>query len=319
MFGGKREKALEEELVAVRKENERKEKLLSEIRKQKDAVVEQFARMTASRAQMEKEVAQVKEQMQAIYELAANSEKTAGDIHRTMLEAKNGIGTFDANHSIFVNQMREQDEHVVEIVENNKHFTTPMKHITEAQAAYREERQQLGERAARMMELSKNMSVLSLNAAIEAGRMGDAGSGFITAAEEIRTFSENYEREARGLQEQLTQSEKRAAELEEQIHYLNELLKENNISMGRLYKDSAKNLSTYEGGQIDISGLISEEILGRADALRLSEQECANTQERMLLRLDDVWEEMKECKNSADELEVLWKELYQSAQQGRAD
>ena len=31
MFGGKKEKALEEELVAARKENERKEKLLSVI------------------------------------------------------------------------------------------------------------------------------------------------------------------------------------------------------------------------------------------------------------------------------------------------
>lgn len=319
MFGGKREKALEEELMAARKENERKEKLLSEIAAQKDVVEEQFARMTASRAQMEKEVAQVREQMQAIYELAENSEKTAEDIHQTMIEAKSGIGKFDANHAVFVNQMRKQKEHIVEIVENNKHFTTPMKHITEAQAACREERQQIGERAARMIEFSRNMSVLSLNAAIEAGRMGDAGSGFVTAAEEIRTFSENYEREARGLTEQLEQSKQRAAELEEQIHYLNELLKENNISMGKLYKDSTQNLTAYEEGQIDISGLVSEEILGRTDGLRLSEQECANTQERMLLHMDGVWEEMQECKNGADELEALWKELYQSAQQGRAD
>lgn len=319
MFGGKREKALEEELAAVRKENGRKEELLSGILGRKDAVVEQFARMTASHAQMEKDVAQVKEQVQAIYELATNSEKTAGDIHNTMIEAKNGVGTFDANHSVFVKQMRQQEERIVEIVENNKHFTTPMKHITEAQAAYREEQKQLDERAGRMIEFSKNMSVLSLNAAIEAGRMGEAGSGFIAAAEEIRTFSENYAREATELKEQLAQSQKRATELEEQIHHLNELLKENNISMGKLYKDSAQNLAAYEGGQNDIRGLISEEIIGRTDALRQSEQECANSQERMLLRLDDVSEEIEEYKNSADELEVLWKELYQSAQQGRAD
>lgn len=319
MFGGKREKALEEELAAARKENERKEELLSGILAQKDVVMEQFARMTASRAQMEKDVSQVKEQVQAIYELAANSEKTAGDIHNTMIETKNGVGTFDANHSVFVKQMRKQDERIMEIVESNKHFTTPMKCITEAQTVYREEQRLLSERAARMIEFSKNMGVLSLNAAIEAGRMGDAGSGFIAAAEEIRAFSENYEREARELQEQLTQSEKRAADLEEQIHYLNELLKENNISMGKLYKDSAQNLATYEGGQTDIRNLISEEIIGRTDALRQSEQECANTQERMLLRLDDVWEEIEDCKDSADELEALWKELYQSAQQGKAE
>ncbi len=319
MFGGKKEKALEEELQTVRKENERKEKLLFEMLEQKEAVEEQFVRMTAAYAQMEKEIAEVKEQVQAVYELASNSERAAGDIHSTVTEAKNGIGTFDANHAVFVKQMKKQEERIVEIVEQNKHFTTPMKYMTEAQTAYREERRQFSERAARMMEFSKNMSVLSLNAAIEAGRMGDAGSGFITAAEEIRTFSENYEREAREQQEQLEQSKKHVAELEEQLHYLNELLKENNISMGKLYRDATQNLTAYEGGQTDIRGLISEELLGRTDALRLSEQECANTQERMLLRLDDVWEEIKECKNSTDELELLWKELYQSAEKGKAD
>ena len=317
MFGGKREKALEEELVSVQKENENKKELLSGILEQKDVVMEQFARMTASRAQMEKDVAHVKEQVQSVYELAANSEKTAGDIHNTMIEAKNGVGTFDANHSVFVKQMKNQAERIMEIVESNKHFTTPMKCITEAQSVSREERQQLGERVERMIEFSKSMSVLSLNAAIEAGRMGDAGNGFIIAAEEVRALSENYEREAKELKEQLAQSEKRASELEEQIHYLNELLKENNISMGKLYKDSTQNLATYEGGQTDIRNLITEEVIGRTDALRQSEKECANTQEQMLECLDAVWEEVEEYKDSADELETLWKELYQAVQQGK--
>lgn len=314
MFGGKREKALEEELASVRKENERKEDVLSGILAQKDEVLEQFARMTASRAQMEKDASQIKEYMESVFELAVNGEKTAGDIYSTIVEAKNGAAGFDANHSVFVGQMRAQDECIMEIVENNKHFTTPMKYITEAQTVCREERQQLLERAGRMMDLSKNMSVLALNAAIEAGRMGEAGSRFITAAEEIRTFSENYEREAREMQAQLAQSEARNEELEEQVRHLNELLKENNISMSRLYKDSAQNMAAYEGSQVDIRNLIQEDVLGRMDALRQAEQENAKTQEQMLERLDSVWSEIEEYKSSADELETLWKELYQSIQ-----
>lgn len=314
MFGGKKEKALEEELASVRKENERKEDVLSGILAQKDEVLEQFARMTASHAQLEKDASQIKEYMESVFELAVNGEKTAGDIYSTIVEAKNGVASFDANHSVFVGQMRAQDERIMEIVENNKHFTTPMKYITEAQTICREERQQLFERAERMMDLAKNMSVLALNAAIEAGRMGDAGSRFITAAEEIRTFSENYEREAREMQAQLAQSEARNAELEEQVRHLNELLKENNISMSRLYKDSAQSMAVYEGSQVDIRELIQEDVLGRMDALRQAEQENAKTQEQMLERLDSVWSEIEEYKSSADELETLWKELYQSIQ-----
>lgn len=314
MFGGKREKALEEELAALKTENEHKKEVLSGILGQKDVVVEQFARMTASRAQLEKDVAQIKEYMESVFELAVNGEKTAGDIYSTIVEAKNGVATFDANHSVFVGQMRAQDERIVEIVENNKHFTTPMKHITEAQTACREERQQMSERAGRMVDLSKNMGVLALNAAIEAGRMGESGSSFIAAAEEIRTFSENYEREAREMQAQLNQSEARNAELEEQVRHLNELLKENNISMSKLYKDSAQSMAAYEGSQTSIRDLIQEDVLGRTDALRQAEQENAKTQEQMLERLDSVWSEIDEYRSSADELETFWKELYQSIQ-----
>lgn len=319
MFGGKREKALEEQLAAVRQENEAKSKILSEILEQKDVMSEQFAGMTASRAQIEKEIVRMREEMQSVHEWSINGENTAGDIYSTILAAKNGVSTFHANHSVFVNQMRKQGESIVEIVENNKHFTTPMKHITEAQAFYREEHQQLLARAARMMELSKNMSVLALNAAIEAGRLGEAGNSFVVAAEEVRTYAEGYEREARELEEQLMSAREREKELEEQVHYLNELLKENNISMGKLYKDSVQNMATYEGGQTDIRDLIPQEIIGRTDALRQSQQECAKTHENLLGRMDGILEELKDSKRRADEQEALWEHLYQSAQKGSTD
>lgn len=319
MFGGKREKALEEQLAAVRQENEAKSKILSEILEQKDVMSEQFAGMTASRAQIEKEIVRMREEMQSVHEWSINGENTAGDIYSTILAAKNGVSTFHANHSVFVNQMRKQGESIVEIVENNKHFTTPMKHITEAQAFYREEHQQLLARAARMMELSKNMSVLALNAAIEAGRLGEAGNSFVVAAEEVRTYAEGYEREARELEEQLMSAREREKELEEQVHYLNELLKENNISMGKLYKDSVQNMATYEGGQTDIRDLIPQEIIGRTDALRQSQQESAKTHENLLGRMDGILEELKDSKRRVDEQEALWEHLYQSAQKGSTD
>lgn len=320
MFGGKREKALlEEELSAVKAENERRGELLSEFLNQKDNALEQFARITASHAQMEKNVEQVKEQMQHICELAENSSQTAGDIHNAMIEMKHGVETFEANHSVFVEQVRKQNEKVVEIVESNKHFTTPMKHISELPGALREERRALGERAERMTELSKNMSVLSLNAAIEAGRMGESGSRFIATAEEIRAFSENYEREARELKDALAESDVRIAELEEQVHHLNELLKDNNISMTKLYKDCTQNMASYETEQTELRGLISDTVIGRADALQQWGAQSAKTQENMLLQMEEVQDELKEHKSSADELENIYKGLQQSAEKGQQD
>lgn len=313
MFGGKRERALlEEELLAVRKEKEQKEEALSNVLKKNDKMTEQFARMSGFHTQLEQDVMQIKEQVEAVHAMAGNGEKTAGGIHNVLVEIKNGIGTFDANHSVFVRQMRTQAECITEMVEHNKHFTTPMKYITEAQTAYKDECEQLSERTQRMMELSKNMSVLALNAAIEAGRMGESGLSFVAAAEEVRNFSENYELEARGMQEQLADAQTRIAELEEQVHHLNELLKENNISMAHLYKDSAQNLAVYEGSQIDIRELMPEEMIGRADALRQLEQEHVKTHTQLLEQLEHMSDEIEAYQGSADELEGIWKAVCQS-------
>ena len=317
MFGAKKEKALEEELHAVKKQNERRRRLLEKIAEQQDDVLEQFARVTASRAQMEKDLQQMAEQVQQMIEMAESSESTAGELHNELISAYNAVGTFDVNHAVFVRQRKEQDNKVTEIVENNKHFTSPMKYITESSTAMKEENGKLHAQTERMLEFSKSMGVLSLNAAIEAGRMGDAGAKFIPAAEEIRTYSEQYEQETKELQVQLQQSKERLSNMEEQITHLNQLLKDNNISMGKVMKDGLMSMSSYEAGQLKLRGIISENAAGRADALKQSGKETGNIGERMQLQLSDVMDEMQEQKNSIDELENIFKQLQQSAREGQ--
>ena len=314
VISGKREKALlEEELAALRETEKRERELLHKIAGQKDTAEEQFARMTASRAQMEKEIEEIEQQMQQNGELSENGAQAAGELHNTLITMNNGIATFDANHSVFMEQVKGQNEKVVEIVENNKHFTTPMKHISEAPQALREMRQALGERAERMEELSKTMGVLALNSAIEAGRMGESGTRFVTAAEQVRAYADDYEQEALALKDQLGEAEERIASLEEQVHHLNELLKENNISMGKLYRDCAQNMAAYETGQIGLRGLIQDTAVARADVLQQSADENVRAREAFLKYVSGMQEELAEQKSSADELENVCKSILQSA------
>ena len=259
--------------------------------------------MTASRAQMEKEIEEIEQQMQQNGELSENGAQAAGELHNTLITMNNGIATFDANHSVFMEQVKGQNEKVVEIVENNKHFTTPMKHISEAPQALREMRQALGERAERMEELSKTMGVLALNSAIEAGRM----------AEQVRAYADDYEQEALALKAQLGEAEERITSLEEQVHHLNELLKENNISMGKLYRDCAQNMVAYETGQIGLRGLIQDTAVARADVLQQSADENVRAREAFLKYVSGMQEELAEQKSSADELENVCKSILQSA------
>lgn len=316
MFGGRKERALEEELGKVNRLNGRKREMFLSIKGQKDNTAERFAQMTASSAQMERDIMQAKEQMQQMTELAEKSMEAAGEVHGAVVEINNAVGTFSANHSVFVGQMRQQKEKITEVVESNKHFTTPMKYISEVPASLREEAKEGMQRADRMKELSKNMSVLSLNAAIEAGRMGEVGEKFVSAAEEVRSFAEQYEKEATELAEQLSASEARVEELEEHVRHLNQLLKENNISMTKLLKDSMQHMGTYEGAQIDLREVISDTVVGQSDALQQSAREMSKIAEEMGLQLDGIGEERVEQKRCADELEGICENIQQSVEQG---
>lgn len=315
MFGTKKEKALEEELASVKEQSDRRQKAIWGICGQKDDVLEQFARLTASRAQMEKDMQQVARHMQRSAELAESSSKTACDVHNTMMEVNNTTESFDANHTIFVKQINKQNDTVKEIVEKNKHFTTPMKYILELPASMKEDKKAMHQNMEEMMEFSKQMGVLALGAAIEAGRMGESGKDFIKKAEEIRAYSENYEKATAKLLEQFNTSNERMSGLEEQVTHLNELLKDNNISMGRLLQEGMKNTISYESGQLALRGLLPDEIVKRADALQQSQQEASHIQERMLLQMNDIRDEFKEQMDCSDELERIYKHLHQTAEQ----
>lgn len=319
MFNGKRERALEEALDQARDRNERRRRILWEICGQKESTTEQFTRLTASRAQIIQNIDRVEEELQQIAELSDHSTAAAGDVHSVMIEMNNAVESFDANHSVFVGQVKKQNEKVMEVVESNKHFTTPMKYISETPVFMRDDYHAMQEKVKQMQEYSRNMGVLALNAAIEAGRMGEAGSRFIASAEEIRAYSENYEKAAAELEAQVNASNQRVDALEEQVRHLNQLLKDNNILMGKVMKDGMMNLATYEAGQLELRSALPDTAVGKADALLQSEIEAAKIEEQIRNQVGYIRGELGEEKNCIEELENIYKKIQQSAEKETAN
>lgn len=305
MFSGKKEKALEEELERTKEQCARMEEKLSWISGLKGEIMGHFSRIEESRGQMERDMDQEKEHIQQIGELSGESGRAAEDIHGAMMELNNGVGTFEVNHSVFLEQVRRQNERIMEVVENNKHFTTPMKHISEAPSSVREDSKEMLVSVERMKDFSKSMTVISLNAAIEAGRMGEPGRKFVSAAEEICSCSEYYDREARILEEKLREADAKWEMLEEQIRHLNELLKDNNISMGKLMRDSMQSMATYEVSQLKLREMLPDAVVVQADALQQSERELSKVRERMQLQMEDIRNECEAQKECLKELKEI--------------
>jgi hypothetical protein len=91
--------------------------------------------------------------------------------------------------------------------------------------------------------------------------------------------------------ERLDAANARVNELEEQVKRLNELIKENNISMSKLMQNGMQGMASYEAGQLDLRGILSDTSLGKTDALQLSEREINKILERMTLQMGDIKDE----------------------------
>ena len=312
LFGGKKEN-LKGELAQLREENSRKTKALEEISRQKDVLEECFASLAVSNAQIQKDLEVANENIRQLLEAAGANQSRSEMIGQSVLNAAEQTKQAGKGQNAFYDAMKEQTAQIEGIVEKNKHFTTPMKALLEFPAEYARKEEDLKVQLAQMADLSKNMSVLSLNAAIEAGRMGDAGKNFIAAAEDVRTFSEEYAKGAAEAGAMLSEMQQKIADLEEQTKSLNELLKENNISMSKVLKEQTKQVADYEASKIDISGLISEEVTKETEQFLQAEAQVAEFGGRLSSQLAEMTNGYAEQKVCTDELETAFQKIRQSA------
>lgn len=312
MFGTKKDKILEAELQEVKQQLQQKEQTMDVIAQKQDDVVEHFTRMTASRAQMDTELTEVVSHVKVVKETSEQNCTQAKKLSDDLNEALTILQKANKEQELFVEKMSKQRDEIQEIVEQNKHFTTPAKYLTDYVVSNRKEQETIRQNTEKMLEAAKNMSVLSLNAAIEAGRMGDSGRKFVDAAEEIRSFSSQYEETATTIVAQLKESEKKNQELEEQVKHLNTLLRDNNVAMGRVLKDSMVEVDHYkrEGGHLKAAYL--QDALDAAAAFAEKETETIDRQESILLQMEGIGEEFMDQRECCEELENICKEVMNS-------
>lgn len=314
LFGEKKEK-LKEELEQLREADSHKAKALAEVSKQKDILEERFASLAISNAQMQRDLEAVNENIRQLSEAAEANQTRSERIGQSVFYAAEQTKKVGEGQNNFFCAMKEQTGQIEKIVEQNKHFTMPVKVLLDFPAEYAKEEERLSAQLTQMSDLSKNMSVLSLNAAIEAGRMGDAGKNFIAAAEDIRTFSEEYARAAVEAGTILSDIKQKIVHLEEQSKLLNELLKENNISMSRVLKEQNKQLADYEAVHIRVSDLISEEISQETEELLQTEAQMNELGSRLSGQLGEMKHEYAEQKVCTDEIEALFQKINKSVEE----
>lgn len=275
-------------MFAKKKDHSEKNIIKEQLGKIKERLTTNLSEITLSCQQAESNLSQIQENVENTVSYAATNVETQTALLQSLEAFESELKeSFEWKETVLSNveKVRTESER---LVEENKHFTTPSKYLSDAPANMRGISEESKESLNRMKDLGKQMGVLALNAAIEAGRMGEVGSNFVKAAEEVRVQAKAYDDELAVLKESQNKQDEVIAKLEEQIHYLVGLLTENNLSTSKLMKqckDTCDELakSSARDYSNDIA-LVKESIL----TVRSAEEEMLKAQERNKIQIEDI-------------------------------
>lgn len=180
-----------------------------------------------------------------------------------------------AKHTDFLHQ---QETALTDLMEQSKHYTGLAKSVSEGSNKETSEIKRLMEQMSGLEKFTGTISALALQAAIDAGRLGDEGADFIRSAEQIRSLAEVFGGQLSDTLEQAENLQKEITEMSGQIHQFISLLKDNNRALSKMATD----VSRYNAGQTDtespeasMAGLIEtlQDYQGRVTD-DISRQEC---------------------------------------------
>lgn len=309
MFGNKKSKLIEEQNRA----------LLAQMAEKREAFDADFAQVEEAGKRVHTDICQVMENSSELAEHAmCNIEEESKLIH-SIDELSAELQKAATEHETLRVMIEKQLEATIALVEENKHYTTPAKYLTEATGTMRSVDKNYVSRLEEMEEDGRKMGVLALNAAIEAGRMGESGKQFVAAAEEIRQNALDFEKKAVTMREEILASQEKITELEEVISHLMSLIKESNMGTTRLLKKSQEADKAMEAS---IMRNYAEDMIQLRDkviGLRNLDEEIAKCGERNKLQLADIQEDITSQKHQLAELESDMSYMFDILEGGRTE
>lgn len=295
--------------------------------KLEEQIKEIFSNIEEQREAFENGVAQVENEQKHIYaevcQVLEGTNELANHVMINIEEESNLIHSIDdfsrdlriaaEEYGQLTGLIEEEMKAVTDLVENNKHFTSPSKYLTEAPTTWKQSTASYEKQLDEMAEYGRRMGVMALNAAIEAGRMGENAKQFVNASEEIRQTALVYEKAAVSMKEEIVSSYEKIQELEETIHRMVALLKDSNMGTARLLKKCQETNKLVDSATMrDFSDdmiLIRDKVV----AIRNLDEEVAKCAERGQIQLCDIQEEVQAQKQSVLELESDISHLFDTA------
>lgn len=320
MFGGRKKQSeareLEKELLSRQVMLDRYSQVFAEIMAKQRDTEERLDTLKNSQEKMDEQLTRVIDAVNCATDRTEEQRQKNSSIQEEMRKISTGLEQSEGCYQNIVEELKQQRDDMLDAVEQNKHFTAPAEFLSKVSTELQEELKGIGAHMEELGDMGKQMGVLSLNAAIEAGRMGESGREFVAAAEDVRNLAGQYQQITASFQETIERITEKLEETQAQVAHLNGLLKDNNVRMGKNTKELGDCVYRMEHSDIqnfapgvkqlleEMSGTTAgEEELIRQYALATDAMEQAGEsfmkQQDALERLRDGQEEIREQIKSA--------------------
>ena len=239
MFGKKQEltKELEEKLNMAQFQLEHVQMQMNSVQNYTQQMLPHFESQITAQGEMDKELTKVVNQAYETLEETGESTKVLEQLAMELTSMRGQMEEEEQDKRKLQEVAGRQIDQMATIVEENKNSMEPVSALQETKTALKNHSDAMQLEVGHMLEYAKQMTVSSLSCAIEAGRMGDSGKGFVEASEDVRMLSSAYERAAQVVARQLNDMEKRLRQLDEQVAALLKSNKDTNASISRLSKN----------------------------------------------------------------------------------
>lgn len=239
MFGKKQEltRELEEKLNITQYQLDNVQMQLSTVQNYTQQMLPHFEAQITAQGAMDKELTKVVSQAYETLEETGENVSVLEQLAMELTSMRGQMEDEEQDKRKLQEVAGRQIEQMAVIVEENKNSIEPVTALQETKTALKNDTEAMHIEVDHMLDYAKQMTVSSLNCAIEAGRMGDCGKKFVEASEDVRLLSSAYERAAAAVSRQLDDMEKRIHQLEEQASALLKSNKDTNVSISRLSKN----------------------------------------------------------------------------------
>lgn len=274
-----------------------------------DARVE-IDQLGISASKMDRSLTKVVDFARDTQELQNSAIETMADMGQQIACSKEQLKELYGAYEDGVAFAKEQQTSLQRLQEQSKRYTGLSKTLAEASGRECTRVESLIEDMKQLHSFQGTISTLALQAAIDAGRLGEEGTPFIHTAEEIRSLASDFATRTESMTDMVQQLLDEYREMDRQIHSFIALLKENNISLGKLAAEAVKE---GEKEPVDVNGLQSlfADLAGGYDTLQETLVHSRQHQEQIMQEMESIGSCYMEQQDSTTHMEEIIGDMKQ--------